>query len=97
MVTPEVVGLVGNVGLSDERGSPEIDSPIAPNGDFAVGPFVLTGPNPQEEEDHRDHRRAVAIEGQGCVRVVVREQARVNGDVHGGNVRSGSGPALLDS
>ena len=26
----------------------------------------------------------VAIEGEGCVRVVVRQEARVNGDVHGG-------------
>ena len=39
----------------------------------------------------------VAVEGQGGVRVVVREEARVNGDVHGGHARCGSGPALLDS
>ena len=32
----------------------------------------------------------VAIEGQGCVRVVVREEARVNGDVHGGHASCGS-------
>ena len=33
----------------------------------------------------------VAVEGQGGVRVVVREEARVNGDVHGGDYRCGSG------
>src|SRR5829696_8791295 len=32
----------------------------------------------------------VAIEGQGRVRVVLREEARVNGDVHGGHARCGS-------
>ena len=32
----------------------------------------------------------VAVEGQGGVRVVVREEARVNGDVHGGHARCGS-------
>ncbi len=32
----------------------------------------------------------VAIEGQGCVRVLVREEARVNGDVHGGQASCGS-------
>ncbi len=32
----------------------------------------------------------VAIEGQGCVRVVVGEEARVNGDVHGGHASCGS-------
>src|SRR5207302_7226852 len=32
----------------------------------------------------------VAVEGQGGVRVVVREEARVNGDVHGGHCRFGS-------
>src|SRR5487761_1341039 len=32
----------------------------------------------------------VAIEGQGCVRVVVREGTRVNGDVHGGQASCGS-------
>src|SRR5207237_29977 len=37
-----------------------------------------------------DHLRAVAIEGQGCVPVVVREEARVNGDVHGGHASCGS-------
>src|ERR687895_553192 len=31
----------------------------------------------------------VAVEGQGGVRVVVREEARVNGDVHGGHSRCG--------
>jgi hypothetical protein len=36
MVTPEVVGLIGIVWLEDER-KPAIDSPIAPDGDFAVG------------------------------------------------------------
>jgi hypothetical protein len=36
MVTPEVVGLVGIIGLKDERGSPEIDSPIASDGDLAA-------------------------------------------------------------
>src|SRR3954470_7635438 len=36
----------------------------------------------------------VAIEGQRCVGVVVREEARVNRDVHGGHARCGSGPAL---
>ena len=39
----------------------------------------------------------VAVEGQGGVRVVVRERARVNGDVHGGHTRWGSMTALLDS
>src|SRR6266540_3493347 len=29
----------------------------------------------------------VAIEGQGCARVVMREEARVNGDVHGDQAR----------
>src|SRR5215204_5613507 len=33
----------------------------------------------------------VAIEGQGGVRVVMREEARVNGDVHGTYYRCGSG------
>ena len=32
----------------------------------------------------------VAVEGQGGFRVVVREEARVNGDVHGGHARCGS-------
>src|ERR671918_1635567 len=32
----------------------------------------------------------VAIEGQGCVRVVVREEGRVDGEVHGGHASSGS-------
>src|SRR5712691_4311029 len=32
----------------------------------------------------------VAIEGQGGVRVVVREERRVNGDAHGGQTNSGS-------
>src|SRR5712671_2661835 len=32
----------------------------------------------------------VAIEGQGCVRVVMREEGRVNGDVHGGHSSCGS-------
>ena len=32
----------------------------------------------------------VAVEGQGGVRVVVREEARVNGDVHGGHASCGS-------
>jgi len=40
---------------------------------------------------------AVAIEGQGGVRVVVREEGLVDGDVHGGHSRCGPGPALLDS
>ena len=39
----------------------------------------------------------VAIEGQRGVGVVVREERRVDGDVHGGHVRCRSGPALLDS
>ena len=33
----------------------------------------------------------VAVEGQGGVRVVVRKEARVNGDVHGRQSRCGSG------
>ena len=33
----------------------------------------------------------VAVEGQGGVRVVVREEARVNGDVHGDQASCGSG------
>jgi hypothetical protein len=37
MVTPEVVGLVGIVWPKDEREVRKIDSPIAPDGDFAVG------------------------------------------------------------
>jgi hypothetical protein len=32
----------------------------------------------------------VAMEGQGCVRVVVREEARVNGEIHGGHSSCGS-------
>ena len=32
----------------------------------------------------------VAVEGQGGVRVVVREVGRVNGDVHGGHASCGS-------
>jgi hypothetical protein len=32
----------------------------------------------------------VAIEGQGCIRVVMREEGPVNGDVHGGHARCGS-------
>jgi hypothetical protein len=36
MVTPEVVGLVGIVWLTRRTGGPEIDGPIAPDGDFAV-------------------------------------------------------------
>src|SRR4051812_22030373 len=39
----------------------------------------------------------VAIEPQGGVRVVVREEGLVDRDVHGGQARSGSAPALLDS
>jgi hypothetical protein len=33
----------------------------------------------------------VAIEGQGGIRVVLREEARVDGDVHGGQASCGSG------
>src|SRR5215510_13242607 len=32
----------------------------------------------------------VAVEGQGGIRIVVREEARVNGDVHGGHASCGS-------
>src|ERR1700681_2249517 len=32
----------------------------------------------------------VAVEGQGCVRVVMREEGRVNGDVHDGHASCGS-------
>jgi hypothetical protein len=39
----------------------------------------------------------VAIEGQRSVRVLVREESLVDGDVHGGHARCGSAPALLDS
>jgi len=53
-------------------------------------PFVLTGPSLQEKEDHRDHLRAIAIEGQGCTRVDMREEGHVNGDVHDGQASSGS-------
>src|SRR5262249_44345784 len=34
----------------------------------------------------------VAIEGQGCFRVVMREEARVNGDVHGSQASWGPVP-----
>jgi hypothetical protein len=37
MVTPEVVGLVGIVWLEDEREVRKSTTPIAPDGDFAVG------------------------------------------------------------
>src|SRR6266487_5812954 len=33
----------------------------------------------------------VAVEGQGGVRIVMREEARVNGDVHGGHASCGWG------
>jgi hypothetical protein len=36
MVTPEAVGLIGIVWLKT-NGTSGIDSPIAPDGDFAVG------------------------------------------------------------
>src|SRR5918993_5319074 len=39
----------------------------------------------------------VAVEGQGGVRVVVREVGRVDGDVHDGHAMYGSRPTLLDS
>src|ERR1700726_4749749 len=32
----------------------------------------------------------VAIEGQGCIRVVLREEGRVNGEVHDGHASCGS-------
>jgi hypothetical protein len=90
MVTPEVEGLVGIVWLKDER---EVRKSTAdrPGWRFRRWQFVSPGPSTQEKEDHRDHLRAVAMEGQGCVRVVVREEARVNGDVHGGHASCCSG------
>ena len=33
----------------------------------------------------------VPVEGQGCVRVVVREEGDVNGEVHGGHANRGAG------
>ncbi|CAM5657673.1 hypothetical protein SAFG77S_04357 [Streptomyces afghaniensis] len=39
----------------------------------------------------------VAIERQGGVRVVVRKEAGVNGEVHGHHASFGPGRALLDS
>ena len=39
----------------------------------------------------------VAVERQGFFRVVVREEARVNGDVHGAHARCSAVAALLDS
>jgi hypothetical protein len=41
--------------------------------------------------------KGVAPEGQGRVRVVMREEGLVDGDVHGGQASCGWGPALLDS
>jgi len=88
MVTPEVVGRVGIVWLEDER---EVRKSTARSARMAISrwPFVLTGPSPQEKEDHRDHLRAVA-KGQGCVQVVVLEEGPVTGDVHGPQARCGS-------
>jgi len=73
MVTPEVVGLVGIVGLKNER---EGRKSTARSPRMAISPFALTGPSPQEKEDHRDRLRAVAIVGQGCVWVVVGGSSR---------------------
>src|SRR5215210_6078390 len=74
IVTPEVVGPVGIVWLEDER---EVRNSTArsPGWRLPRRPFVLTGPSPQEEEDHRAHVRAVAMEAQGCVRIIVRDES----------------------
>ena len=39
----------------------------------------------------------IPVEGKRGVRVIVREEARVDGDVHDGHANCGSGQALLDS
>jgi hypothetical protein len=53
--------------------------------------FVLTVSSPQEKEDHRDDLWAIAVEGQGGVRLVMREDGCVIGDVHDGHAGCASG------
>jgi hypothetical protein len=57
---------------------------------WSAGPTVIQRVPPCATSLRTSKPRGVAIEGQGCVRVVVREEARVNGDVHGGHASCGS-------
>ena len=58
---------------------------------WSAGPTVIQRIGPVADVDADLEAERVAVEGERGVRVVVREEARVNGDVHGGHVRCGSG------
>src|SRR3954454_19440720 len=76
----------GRRGVQDDRGAGLVGRADRD----PVHPAVLDVASDLEAE-------GVAVEGQGRVGVVVREEGRVDGDVHGGHVRCRSRPALLDS
>src|SRR5580704_11139128 len=57
---------------------------------WSAGPTVIAQP-PESDVVADLEPEGVAVEGQGCVRVVVREEGRLNGDVHGVHRRCGSG------
>src|SRR5438552_14231814 len=87
MVTPEVVGHIDPVGLSSLKTNGKPGNRRA----GLVGGADRDPAHPAVSDVVADlEAEGVAVEGQGRVRVVVREDARVNGDVHGGHSRCGS-------
>ena len=57
---------------------------------WSAGPTVIQCIPPYLDVVADLEAEGVAVEGQGGLRVVVREEARVNGDVHGGHASCGS-------
>ena len=83
--------VVGDAGVGGRRVQDDGRAGLVGGADRdPVQPAVLDVVADLEAED-------VAVEGQGGVRVVVREEGLVNGDVHGGHANCGRGPVLLDS
>ena len=56
---------------------------------WSAGPTVIQHPAVLDVEADLE-AQGVAVEGQRGLRVVVREEARVDGDVHGGHASWGS-------
>ena len=57
---------------------------------WSAGPTVIQRIPPVADVVADLEAEGVAVEGQGGVRVVVREEGRVNGDVHDGHASCGS-------
>ena len=76
--------VVGDAGVGGRR-CRTMDVPGWP-----AGPTVIQRILPVSDVVADLEAEGVAVEGQRGVRVVVREEARVNGDVHGGHARCGS-------